>query len=83
MIGFFGKRSQKFKAMNYIFFFTIISAIPMLIGIIFVYQQVNSFNFFEIKFYVLNNFNIIESLIAFFFFYIPFSAKIPMMPFHV
>lgn len=83
MIGFFGKRSQKFKAMNYIFFFTIISAIPMLIGIIFFYQQTNSFSFFSIKSYVFQNFSNIEYIITFFLFYIPFSAKIPMMPFHV
>ncbi len=83
MIGFFGKRSQKFKAMNYIFFFTIVSAIPMLIGIIFFYQKTNSFNFFILKSYIVKNFSNFDYVFSFIVFYIPFSAKVPMMPFHV
>jgi formate hydrogenlyase subunit 3/multisubunit Na+/H+ antiporter MnhD subunit len=83
MIGFFGKRSQKFKAINYIFFFTIISAIPMIIGIIFFYQKTNSFNFFILKSYIVKNFSNFDYIFSFIVFYIPFSAKVPMMPFHV
>lgn len=85
IIGFFGKRSIKFKAMNYILYFTLVSAIPLLLAIVFIWSKVGTFYYPIIKFFFYNNaaFFSIEVLIFLFFcFFIPFAVKLALFPFH-
>lgn len=39
LMGFFGKRSQKFRAMAYLLFFTLLSALPLLGLLLLLYQR--------------------------------------------
>ena len=80
MIGIWGSRNTKIKAAFYFFFFTLIGSLIMLIGLFKIYQLFGTTN--------------LESLISislpcsiqyllFISFFLSFSVKIPMIPFHI
>lgn len=83
IMGFFGKRSLKFKAMNYLLYFTIFSAIPFIITSTIVYVATGSIHYSAFKFYFFNTGLESNTLILFFIgFFIPFAVKLSLFPFH-
>ena len=86
IIGFFGKRSLKFKAMYYILYFTLVSAIPMLLSIMFLYNEVGTFDIPKIQhhlyLYDVTKYDKTTLTLLFFGFFIPFAAKLAIFPFH-
>lgn len=86
IIGFFGKRSLKFNAMYYILYFTLVSATPMLLSIIFLYSKVGTFHFPAVQHHIYV-YGVIQYdkkvlILLFFGFFIPFAVKLSLFPFH-
>jgi len=75
-----GSRGRKVHA-NYLFFFyTFLSSLPLLLGIVYIYFLLNTLNFDNFYLAVLNNF---EQGCIFWLFFVGFAAKIPLLPLHI
>nr|YP_009441638.1 NADH dehydrogenase subunit 4 [Incoltorrida madagassica]AOY39144.1 NADH dehydrogenase subunit 4 [Incoltorrida madagassica] len=70
-----GYQPERLQAGVYLLFYTLFASLPMLLGIFFLYKNINTLNFFF--FYNLNNFMLYISLILAFF------IKMPMYLFHL
>jgi proton-translocating NADH-quinone oxidoreductase chain M len=80
LIGVFGSRGRKIHAALQFMFYTLVSSIFILTGILVLYLIAGTLHFNELRFIELNNqFQIILAVL----FFIGFSAKIPMMPLHI
>jgi NADH-quinone oxidoreductase subunit M len=86
IIGFFGKRSLKFKAMNYILYFTLVSAVPFIIFVIFTKYYTGTFYYPVIaNFFAMESQSVISFPLQIFFFsccFVPFAVKLALFPFH-
>ena len=83
IIAFFGKRSQKFKALAYLLYFTLLSAVPMFAVTIWLNISTGSSFYPEIQFLVRTNaFDFQQLLFCFLAFFIPFSVKFAFFPLH-
>ena len=80
LIGIWGSRQRKVHAVYYFLFYTIFGSIFLLIGISYLYYQVETLNLF-----LLNNINFSynSQLILSILFFIGFCVKMPMVPFHI
>ena len=80
IIGFYGSRERKIRAVYLFFFYTLGSSVLFLIGILYIYSQVGSFNIELLSTY---NFNGMEEQLLWLAFFLSFASKIPMFPFHI
>ena len=80
IIGIWGSRSRKIKAAYYLFFYTLVGSILMLLAILFIYSEVGSTDVFSLMAY---NFKKDHELILWLLFFIAFAVKVPMFPFHI
>ena len=80
IIGIWGSRERKIRAVYLFFFYTLVSSIMMLIGILYIYSITGTLNL-EYLFYF--NFTRTEQLILWLCFFLSFASKIPMFPFHI
>lgn len=78
IIGIWGSRSEKVKASYYFFFYTLIGSVFFLIGILLLQAQTGSTSIFYLVFE-----NGVVQKIIWIMFFIAFSVKIPMFPFHI
>lgn len=79
-IGIYGSRINKLKASYYIFVYTMIFSIPFLIGLLILYLEMGTLNYFIL---IKNPISVkLQQSLAVLFF-IPFATKIPLIPFHV
>jgi NADH:ubiquinone oxidoreductase subunit 4 (subunit M) len=87
LIIFFSKRSQKFRAKNYLVFFTLFSGIPFFIAVLWLWGTTNSLEIFtmskNINFMIIHNkISTVQIIFAFMAFFIPFIVKGAIFPFH-
>jgi proton-translocating NADH-quinone oxidoreductase chain M len=80
IIGVWGSRERKVRAVYLFFFYTLIGSLFLLIGIIYIYSIVGSLNYNYIS---LHKFNFMEQYFLWLAFFLSFSSKIPMFPFHI
>ncbi len=80
IIGEWGSRSRKNKAAYYFFLYTLFGSLFMLFGIFYLYLITRSTNFTVI---LNTQYTFIQQVILFICFFMAFSAKIPMFPFHI
>lgn len=78
MMGLYGSRGRKVRAGYYLFIYTLMGSLFMLIGVILIYLETGSFDYWYIESYSLIN----ESLVWFLFF-MGFLVKIPLFPAHI
>ncbi len=82
LVGLWGSRERKIRAAYLLFFYTIVGSVLLLISILYIYSITGTFNFeylSNIKFYLTN----LEQKLLWLGFFISFSSKIPMFPFHI
>ena len=80
MIGSFGSRVNKIKAAYLLFFFTLGGSVFFLAALTILYSYAGSFNiFYLIKF----PFNLYIEKLIWFFLFIPFATKVPIVPVHI
>lgn len=80
MIGIWGSRERKVRAVYLFFFYTLCSSLLMLIGILYIYNIAGSLN---LEYLVCVNFSMAEQTFLWFAFFLSFASKIPMFPFHI
>lgn len=80
IIGIWGSRERKVRAVYLFFFYTLCSSILMLISILYLYSKVGSLNY---ELLLTHKFTFNEQLFIWFSFFFSFSSKIPMFPFHI
>lgn len=75
-----GSRPRKIKATFYLFFFTFVSSLCLLVGIIYLYALYDTTNYLYL---MTIDFSLTTHKILFILFFIPFAVKVPMLPFHI
>lgn len=80
IIGIWGSRDRKVRAGYLFFFFTLISSIFMLLGIIYIYLKTGSTSYEVISSY---SFSPMEQRWLWLSFFVSLASKMPMFPFHI
>lgn len=80
LIGLFGSRERKIRAIYLFFFYTLIGSLCMLLALIYIYSNVGTLNY-EYVYY--NQFSFNEQCWLWFAFFLSFASKIPLFPFHL
>lgn len=80
IIGVWGSRERKIRAAYMFFFYTLCGSILMFIGILYIYAKVGTLNF---EYILTHPFTFEEQLFLWLAFFLSFSSKIPMFPFHI
>jgi proton-translocating NADH-quinone oxidoreductase chain M len=80
IIGVWGSRERKIRAVYLFFFYTLCGSLLMLVGILYIYNQVGTLN---LEYLLAWNFTFNEQLFLWFAFFFSFASKIPMFPFHI
>jgi len=80
MIGIWGSRERKIRAVYLFFFYTLCGSIMMLIGILYIYSVTGTLN---LEYLLSWNFTFTEQVFLWLAFFLSFSSKIPMFPFHI
>lgn len=80
MIGVWGARERKIKAAYFFFLYTLFGSLFMLFGILYLYFLVGSTNYFVLLNSVLT---FEQQKLVWLCFFVAFSVKIPLFPFHI
>jgi NADH-quinone oxidoreductase subunit M len=80
MIGLWGSRERKIRAVYLFFFYTLVGSLCMLVGLIYIYFIVGSLSFEYVFFYEFTQIEQYWLWLAFFF---SLASKIPMFPIHI
>lgn len=85
IIGIWGPGDRKIKANYYFIFYTIAGSALLLFSILVIAFDLGSFSYLNLFEPDLNFFNLSERLqiFLFIFFFLSFSVKVPMFPFHI
>ena len=80
LIGLWGSRERKIRAVYLFFFYTLVGSLLMLIGLLYIYANTGTLN---LEYLLACNFNFEEQCWLWLAFFISFASKVPMFPFHV
>ena len=80
MIGIWGSRERKIRAVYLFFFYTFCGSLLTLIAILYIYAVVGSL---DIEYLLTYNFTEQEQILLWGAFFFSFASKIPMFPFHI
>jgi len=81
IVGIWGSRERKIKAAYQFFLYTLIGSLFMLIGILVIYFQVGTTDYFVL--YDSNLLSEKRQLFLWLMFFCSFAVKVPMIPFHI
>jgi len=80
IIGIWGSRERKVRAVYLFFFYTLIGSLSMLIGLLYIYSITGTLNY---EYLLTYTFTFDEQYWLWLAFFMSFASKIPMFPFHV
>ena len=80
LIGIWGSRERKIRAVYLLFFYTLFGSLLMLIGILYIYSMTGSLN---LEYLLTWSFTFEEQSWLWLAFFLSFASKIPMFPFHI
>jgi proton-translocating NADH-quinone oxidoreductase chain M len=80
IIGIWGSRQRKVRASYFLFLYTVLGSILMLIAILYIYTQVGSTHY---EVLITFRFSFMEQLFLWIVFFISFATKVPMIPVHL
>jgi NADH:ubiquinone oxidoreductase subunit 4 (subunit M) len=80
LIGIWGSRERKIRAIYLLFFYTLATSLLMLSGLLYIYNQVGTFN---LEYVLTYPFSFKEQFWLWLVFFFSLSSKIPMFPFHI
>jgi NADH-quinone oxidoreductase subunit M len=80
MIGLWGSRERKIRAVYLFFFYTLLGSLCMLLGLLYIYSKLGTLNYEYIYF---NKFSFNEQYWLWLAFFLSFASKIPLFPFHI
>jgi proton-translocating NADH-quinone oxidoreductase chain M len=81
MIGYYGSRERKVRAVYLFFYYTLCGSLFLLLGILYIYAKIGTFNLEQLIRWT--SFTQTEELILWLAFFLSFASKIPMFPFHI
>jgi len=80
MIGLWGSRERKLRAVYLLLYYTLFGSVLMLLGILYIYSTVGTLN---LEILLTHNFSFDEEYWLWLAFFLSFASKIPMFPFHI
>jgi hypothetical protein len=80
MIGIWGSRERKIRAVYLFFFYTLFGSLLMLVGLMYIYSTTGTLN---LEYLLSWNFTFEEQYWLWLAFFLSFASKIPMFPLHV
>jgi proton-translocating NADH-quinone oxidoreductase chain M len=80
IIGIWGSRERKVRASYFFFLYTLLGSVLMLLSILYIYNKVGTTNYEVLLTY---SFSKEQQKILWFFFFLSFATKIPMVPVHL
>ena len=80
IIGIWGSRERKIRAVYLFFFYTFVGSLCMLVGLLYIYSIVGTLNY---EYLISYKFSVMEQRWLWLSFFLSFAAKIPMFPFHI
>jgi NADH:ubiquinone oxidoreductase subunit 4 (subunit M) len=80
MIGIWGSRERKIRAVYLFFFYTLFGSLLMLVGLMYIYSVTGTLN---LEYLLTWNFTFTEECWLWLAFFMSFASKIPMFPFHI
>lgn len=80
LIGVWGSRERKIRAVYLLFFYTLFGSLLMLIGILYIYSVTGTLN---LEYLLTWSFTFEEQCWLWLAFFLSFASKIPMFPFHI
>ena len=80
LIGVWGSRERKIRAVYLLFFYTLFGSLLMLIGLLYIYSVTGTLN---LEYLLARPFTFEEQCWLWLAFFLSFSSKIPMFPFHI
>jgi NADH-quinone oxidoreductase subunit M len=80
IIGVWGSRERKIRAVYLFFFYTLVGSIMLLIGILYIYNKTGSLNIDYLSSY---KFSTVEENLLWLSFFLSFASKIPLFPLHI
>ena len=80
IIGVWGSRERKIRAVYLFFFYTLFGSLLMLLGLMYIYSVCGTLNF---EYLLSYNFTFNEQCWLWLAFFLSFASKVPMFPFHV
>lgn len=80
IIGIWGPRRRRIRASYLLFFYTLFGSVLMLFSILVIYFQLGSLDY---QLLFLSDFSANKQKLLWLTFFLSFSAKIPMIPFHI
>jgi len=80
LIGIWGSRERKLRAVYLLLFYTLFGSVLMLLGILYLYTTVGTLN---LEYLLSCNFSFNEEYWLWLAFFLSFASKIPMFPFHI
>jgi len=80
LIGIWGSRERKIRAVYLLFFYTLFGSLLMLIGLLYIYSITGSLN---LEYLLAWPFTFEEQCWLWLAFFLSFALKIPMFPFHI
>lgn len=80
IVGIWGSRERKILAAYYFFLYTLLGSVVMLLGILYILEQVGSTDY---ELLLTFSFSEIEQKLLWFAFFLSFASKVPMVPVHL
>lgn len=80
LIGIWGSRERKIRAVYLFFFYTLCGSILFLVGILYIYSITGTLN---LEYLLAFKFTTFEQKVLWLCFFLSFASKIPMFPFHI
>jgi len=80
LIGIWGSRERKIRAVYLLFFYTLFGSLLMLVGLLYMYSVTGTLN---LEYLLAWDFSFEEQCWLWLAFFLSFASKIPMFPFHV
>jgi len=80
LIGIWGSRERKIRAVYLLFFYTLFGSLLMLTGMLYMYSITGTFN---MEYLLVWSFTFDEQIWLWLAFFLSFASKVPMFPFHI
>lgn len=80
LIGIWGSRSRRIRAAFYLFYYTLVGSIFMLLGILYIYSELGTTSVYALH---AHSFSETEQLILWPLIFVAFAVKVPVVPLHI
>jgi NADH-quinone oxidoreductase subunit M len=83
LVGLWGSRERKIRAVYLLFFYTLVSSLFFLLGILYLFYNFNTTNIEWLIYFCNTYLSNTEQYSLWLFFFFSFASKIPMFPLHI